>query len=106
MLISSFLHNLSETYYCNMNMELIDAEKQHIILEDGSQYFYTVKPVQIANALGTAVAVLDEYFISNSSGENYKLYKTKEGNWYDVAEANKGVDNSVLMGLKLTIDGL
>lgn len=89
-----------------MEMELIDAEKQHIILEDGSQYFYTVKPVQIANALGTAVAVLDEYFITNSSGETYRLYKTNEGNWYDISEVNKGVDKGVLLGLKLGIDSL
>lgn len=46
---------------------------------------------KIANSLGAADAVLDEYFITDSNGETYKLYKTNEGNWYDIAEANEGL---------------
>lgn len=104
MWVNWFLHTHSKTYYCAMEMELIDTEKKQIILEDGSQFFYSVKPVEITNLLGNAVAVLDEYFITNSSVETYKLYKTEEGNWYDVPKTNKGDDKGVLMELKIGID--
>ena len=87
-----------------METELIDAAKKQLILEDGSLYFYTIKPVEIPNSLGTVVAVLDEYFITNYGGETYKLYKTHEENWYDIPEANNGVDKSILLALKFKID--
>lgn len=73
-------------------------------MDNNSRFSYTIKQVEITNILGTAVAVLDEYFITNSAGENYKLYKTKEGNWYDVPEINNGVDKGMLLKLKLVID--
>jgi hypothetical protein len=76
------------------------------ILAENKQYSYTVQPFELTNTLGAAVPVLDEYFITNSAGENYKLYKTHEGNWYDVADANTGVEKGVLLGLKLGIDGI
>lgn len=88
-----------------MEMETKTEAIKEIILGDKSRFTYTIKQVEITNILGAAVAVLDEYFITNSAGENYKLYKTKEGNWYDVAEVNKGVDKGVLLGLKLGIEG-
>jgi len=87
-----------------MEMDLRTEEIKEIVLSDNSRFSYSVKQVQITNILGAAVAVLDEYFITNSAGENYKLYKTKEGNWYDVPEANKGIDKGVLLRLKLGID--
>jgi hypothetical protein len=87
-----------------MEMEIRMEEIKEIILGDNSRFSYTIKQVEITNALGAAVAVLDEYFITTSAGENYTLYKTKEGNWYDVPETNKGVNKSVLLGLKLGID--
>lgn len=87
-----------------MQMEIRTEETMQIILSDNERFSYTIKQVEISNVLGAAVAVLDEYFVTNSAGENYKLYKTKEGNWYDVAEANKGVNKSILLALKLKID--
>lgn len=77
---------------------------KQITLDDGSQYFYSVKPVEMNNILGTSVAILNEYFITNSDGENYKLYKTNEGNWYEISEVNKDANKSVLLKLKLAID--
>ena len=50
-----------------------------VVTEDNRQYFYIVNPVEIPNALRTAVTILQEYSITNMFGENYKLYKTKEG---------------------------
>jgi hypothetical protein len=87
-----------------MAMDIKTEGIKEIILADNSHFSYTIKQVEIANILGTAVAVLDEYFITNSSGETYKLYKTNEGNWYDVPEANSGVEKGVLLGLKFAID--
>ncbi|MBX9784312.1 MAG: hypothetical protein K2X48_13560 [Chitinophagaceae bacterium] len=89
-----------------MEMEIKREASKQIILDDNNRFSYTIKQVEIANSLGAVVAILDEYFISNSAGENYKLYKTKEGNWYDVPETNKGADKGVLLGLKLGIDNL
>jgi hypothetical protein len=85
-----------------MEMDIKTEEIKEIILGENSRFSYTIKQVEITNTLG--VAVLDEYFITISAGENYKLYKTKEGNWYDVPEANKEVEKGVLLGLKLGID--
>jgi len=104
MLINYFVIILSEMYYCIMEAELTEEKNIRIILEDNRQFFYTSKPVEITNALGAVIAILKEYSISNTFGENYKLYKTKEGNWYDIAEANPIVDNSVLMSLKFSIN--
>ncbi|MBP6023838.1 hypothetical protein [Ferruginibacter sp.] len=87
-----------------MECEIIEAHKQQIILEDGSQYFYTIKPVEITNILGTTTAVLDEYLITNIAGETLKLYKTKEDNWYDIADVNAGADNGLLLALKMALN--
>lgn len=98
-------HLRKNDYFCHMEMDLRTEDVKEIVLSDNSRFSYSIKQVQITNILGVAVAVLDEYFITNSTEEIYKLYKTKEGNWYDMPEANNGVDKSVLLGLKLGIDG-
>lgn len=84
-----------------MDTEVIQVQKQQLILEDGSAYFYTIQAVEITNTLGAVAAVLNEYFITSSTGETYKLYKTKEGNWYDVPEVNAGANTSILMAFKM-----
>jgi len=50
------------------------------------------------------MATLFEYSISNNTSQNYKLYKTKEGNWYDIQEANPASEKTLLMTLKLAIN--
>jgi hypothetical protein len=87
-----------------MEMDIRTEEIKEIVLSDNSRLSYTIRQVEITNALGAAVAVLDEYFITNSAGANYKLYKTIEGNWYDMPEANDGADKSILLSLKFGID--
>ena len=74
-----------------MEKELLSAEKKEIILEDGRPFSYIITQVEIANSLGAAVAVLDEYIITDSSGNTYKLYKANEGNWYDIPEVNERI---------------
>lgn len=85
-------------------MDIKTEEIKEIILADNSSFSYTIKQVEVKNSLGAAVAVLDEYLITNTAGEIFKLYKTKEGNWYDVPEANNRVEKGVLLGLKFAID--
>lgn len=87
-----------------MEMDIRTEEIKEIVLGDNNRFSYTIKQVEVRNILGAAVAVLDEYFITSPTRENYKLYKTKEGNWYDVVEANKSVDQRKLMFLKVAID--
>ncbi len=62
-----------------MELDIKTEEIKEIVLDDNTRFSYTIKQVEITNILGTAVTVLDEYFITNSAGEIYQLYKTKEG---------------------------
>ncbi len=104
MLVTRFDVIHSTMYYCNMESALTDVKNMQIILEDKSLYFYNVKPVEITNALGSVIGILDEYSITNTSGQNYKLYKTKEENWYDISEGISSENNAILRALKLAID--
>ena len=87
-----------------MEMETKDVIKTQLILEDKSQYFYSITPVEIRNSLGVVLAILFEYSISNSTPQNFKLYRTKEGNWYDISDANPTSEKALLMSLKLAIN--
>ena len=78
-----------------MEMETKDVIKAPLILEDKSQYYYSIKPFKICNSLGAVMATLLEYSISNNTSQNYKLYKTKEGNWYDIPEANPASEKAL-----------
>lgn len=79
-----------------------------ITLEDNSHFYYTIKPYELTNALGSVIAVLQEYNFTKEGDNNgrfsCKLYKTKEGNWYDISDTNKSIDKSIIMALKLSID--
>ena len=79
-----------------------------ITLEDNSKFYYTITPYELINALGNIIAVLQEYNFTKKDDNNgqfsCKLYRTKEGNWYDVEEANPTGNNSILRALKLAID--
>ncbi|MBK7289132.1 MAG: hypothetical protein IPI78_02165 [Chitinophagaceae bacterium] len=79
-----------------------------IILEDNSQFYYTIKPYELTNALDNVIAVLQEYAFTKEGDDNgqfsCKLYKTKEGNWYDKEEEKPAANNNILRALKLAID--
>ncbi len=104
MLITRFSHHLSEMYYCDMAEEVTDVKKETVLLVSNTEYFYTINPVEIANSLGVVIATLIEYSISEVNGENYKLHKTKEGNWYDLPDANKTADAATILSLKFAIN--
>ena len=78
-----------------------------INLEDNSQFYYTIKPYELTNALGSIIAILQEYNFTKKGDNNgqfsCKLYRTKEGNWYDIEEAIV-TEKSILRMLKSAID--
>src|SRR5574340_958220 len=79
-----------------------------IILEDNSEFYYSINPYEMTNALGNIIAVLQEYNFTkkdDNSGQFFcKLYRTKEGNWYDIEEAKIVTEKSILRLLKSAID--
>ncbi len=79
-----------------------------IILEDNSQFYYTITPCELTNALGNIIAVLQEYNFTkrdDNNGQTFcKLYKTKESNWYDFEDAKTTVEKGTLRLLKSAID--
>ena len=79
-----------------------------IDLEDNSQFYYTISPYELTNALGSIIAILKEYKFTkmgdNTGQFTCKLYKTKEGNWYDIEEAKMLAEKTILRMLKSAID--
>lgn len=79
-----------------------------VVLEDGCVFYYSISPFELKNALGQNIAVLQEFNFAkkgDESGQNYcKLYKTKDGNWYDFEDAKTTVEKGTLRMLKSAID--
>ena len=79
-----------------------------INLEDNSQFYYTISPYELTNALGNIIAVLQEYNFTKKDDNNgqfsCKLYRTKEGNWYDIEVAKIVSEKGILRLLKSAID--
>jgi hypothetical protein len=84
---------------------LFEAE---ITLEDKSSYYYSLKPYELKNMLGNIAAILQEFnFTKKDDLTNsicIKLYKTKEGNWYDLEDTQSTVEKGTLRMLKSAID--
>ncbi|HUZ61563.1 MAG TPA: hypothetical protein VMU83_22490 [Hanamia sp.] len=74
--------------------------KNEIILSDNSKFFYSIRPFEMTNILGHVVAILQEYTfvkIDDSNNElSYKLYRTKEGNWYEINSELPTLENNIL----------
>ena len=81
---------------------------QQIILDNNQSFHYTIHPFEMKNSLGKVIAVLQEYEIISSSPmldqSLYKLYKTKEGNWYEIESVNSRPD--IIRELKSAIDSI
>ena len=79
-----------------------------IILEDNSLFYYTISPYELTNALGSIIAILQEYNFTKKGDKSEqffcKLYRTKEGNWYDIEEAKMLAEKGILRMLKSTIE--
>jgi hypothetical protein len=89
-----------------MRESLKHVFSKEITLEDKSHFYYTTNPFELKNALGNTIAVLEEYHFTKKEEEHpftCKLYKTKEGNWYDIDEVNVA-EQKILRMLKSAID--
>lgn len=79
-----------------------------IITQDNELYSYSVSPYEMTNALGHVIAILQEYSFTKMEGNTelspYKLYKTKEGNWYEINSPALSRENNILRKLKTAID--
>lgn len=74
---------------------------KELILEDGCRYMYTIQSYEMKNALGAVVALLDEYsFTKKGATETYKLYRTKEGNWYNIDENKDALQTKLFLEIK------
>lgn len=97
-------------YYCGMETDRFETEKELAILADNRRYFYTIKPFELTNFLGHVITILDEYiFVSaelNGETELYTLHRTEDGNWYDITETNSVAKNAILRSLKSAIEKL
>ena len=91
-----------------MRDALKNLYSNQISLQDNSQFFYTIRPYELTNALGSIVAVLQEYNFTKKGDKDdqfsCKLYRTKEGNWYDIEEAKIVTEKGILRMLKSAID--
>jgi hypothetical protein len=80
-----------------------------VILEDNSIFYYTIKPYELANAIGTIITILKEYsFIKKDNASATfccKLYRTNEGNWYDIEASEMPSEKDIFRMLKSGIDG-
>jgi hypothetical protein len=89
-----------------------DALKNHfsnqINLGDNSQFSFTISPYELTNALGSTIVILREYKFTKMDDKDgqfsCKLYKTKEGNWYDIEDSNRGVEKAILRMLKSAVE--
>ena len=91
-----------------MRDALTNLFSNRITLEDNSQFYYTISPYELTNALGNIIAVLQEYNFTKNDDNNEqffcKLYRTKEGNWYDIEVAKIVSEKGILRLLKSAID--
>lgn len=77
---------------------------KELILKDGSCYLYTTLPYEMKNVLGAVVALLNEYsFIKKGTSETFKLYRTKEGNWYNLGENTYTTQTQLFLEIKTAI---
>jgi hypothetical protein len=91
-----------------MSDALKNISSHQITLEDNSQFYYTIAPYELTNSLGNIIAILQEYNFERTGTFNGqfsgKLYKTKEGNWYDIDDLNIFSDKGIVRMLKSAID--
>jgi len=95
-------------YYCEMRDSLKHVFSNQVVLEDGSIFYYSISPYELKNALGHNIAVLQEYSFAKKGDEigvfTCKLYKTKDGNWYDFEDAKSAAEMAISRLLKSAVD--
>ena len=74
------------------------------LLVNNTNYTYYIQPFILKNALGFAIASMDEYVIWDSSANYFKLYRTSDGNWYDRDDVNPITSGHLVSALKIAIE--
>jgi len=77
-----------------------------IFVQDGNKYVYATAFINIENPLGIVKATLKEYTLYKIAEIEIligKLYKTKEGNWYDMP-GNTPINPLLRTMIKMAID--
>jgi len=79
-----------------------------LVLKDTIQtFYYHTQEADIKNSLGKVSATLTEYVIyTDKVNIICRLYKTKEGYWYDPFESKEVIDNKTKQEIKAAIDVL
>ncbi|MEO5908474.1 MAG: hypothetical protein ABIR50_07770 [Ginsengibacter sp.] len=81
---------------------------REIVLDNHQSFHYTIHPFELKNSLGKIIALLQEYEIISSNSilesSSYKLYKTKEGNWYEIESENS--PDKIIRELKSAINSI
>lgn len=75
-----------------------------IVISADKQFNYTTQPVEIKNALGIPVALLSEYSIFQNEQLYFKLYKTDEGNWFELPDTIPSSYTALVNTIKIAID--
>ncbi|MFN8271998.1 MAG: hypothetical protein U0U33_17150 [Chitinophagaceae bacterium] len=81
-------------------------EKTKIFVQDGNRYAYTTAFINAENPLGFVKATLKEYTLYKIAETELligKLYKTKEGNWYDMP-GNTSINPLLRTMIKMAIE--
>ena len=82
--------------------------RTEIIVKDGNKYFFTTSSYNAENPLGVIKATLKEYSVYKTNDPDTlvaRLYKTDDGNWYDL-QNNESINSSLATSLKIAIDDL
>ena len=91
-----------------MRDALTNFFSNQITLEDNSQFYYTITPYELTNPLGNLIAVLQEYNFTKKGDNNgqfsCRLYRTKEGNWYNIEDEKMVTEKGILRMLKSALD--
>ena len=81
-------------------------KRTEITAKDGNKYFYITSSASAENPLGVVKATLKEYTLYKSDNKEIfigKLYKTEEGNWYDLP-MNNSINPRLATLIKMAID--
>jgi hypothetical protein len=81
-------------------------EKMEIFVQDRNKYVYTTAFINAENPLGIVKATLKEYTLYKIAETEIligKLYRTKEGNWYDMP-GNTPINPLLRTMIKMAID--
>jgi hypothetical protein len=91
-----------------MRARLKQLNGKRVVLANDAEFWYTVEPYQVKNVLGFEVAELHQYtFLTDGyfgEAPPVKLYRTIDGNWYDLEESKTASEMKIIRALKSVIE--